>query len=513
MAEFNIVDMSSAGPYKGTMESVDGLVIHHTGGRGDINGVVNTLNQRGLGVTYVMDRDGTVARIVPEGAKTAHAANYNSRYEGIEIIAKDDGDLTPQQLSAFVEFGKWHSSKYGYDIAKGMVGHGDLTQRKDYTGKSKQLTEGRMALYTILAATGRDLPKDLRVGSEGREVKFSYAGLTSDMNPFVAAKAKTNAASDAINQMVAPIPAPRLVRKEGKTYQPITMSVSGMGSVGIVKTMASSIIIPPTPALRSQRPSVLKQITSSGQVAPMPAPRYERGRIRVPQLSQVRETAAGVNSFYDTIVKTQAALGGIKKDLEVGVRAPAPTGPGGRGGKRGKAKPDIKFSLDVKGSSGAMSEVGFGSIRPSYEDEKGLGTGLTVIGGVGVGVGFQGNVQFAQSPAPTPFGTSSPIARMTSTPRPSVSEGTIQMGTNGYVYQMQGGKWSQVGRPELNPLSKELGNTITKPGGGGAYTVSSGSVAESILGSGSLAPAAMNNDRWNASTSPSGENGGNPDWW
>ena len=44
------------------------MIIHHTSGGGGVQGVVNTLHERGLSVQYGIDREGKTYRLLPEGA-------------------------------------------------------------------------------------------------------------------------------------------------------------------------------------------------------------------------------------------------------------------------------------------------------------------------------------------------------------------------------------------------------------------------------------------------------------
>jgi hypothetical protein len=134
----NYRDISGTANYnRGQLGTVQGLVIHHTAGRGDAAGVVNTLNTRGLGVQYVMDRDGTIFQTLPDGARGAHMLNgssfansanqdlNNGNTVGIEIIAKNNGDLTPAQREAAKDFISDQKAKYP-GIGDNVYGHGEL---------------------------------------------------------------------------------------------------------------------------------------------------------------------------------------------------------------------------------------------------------------------------------------------------------------------------------------------------------------------------------------------------
>lgn len=100
----------------GKVTAVDGsepkaVIIHHTGGRGTVEGVKGTLDQRGLGVQYVMDREGNIVQIGGPGAShmkpgwgPAGTGLSNANVVGMEVIGRDDKDITPQQVAAAKAF-------------------------------------------------------------------------------------------------------------------------------------------------------------------------------------------------------------------------------------------------------------------------------------------------------------------------------------------------------------------------------------------------------------------------
>lgn len=119
------------------MKDVNGLIFHHTAGRGSPEGVVNTLNKRGLGAQYVMDREGKVFQLAPDGAKTAHmtpAQNgtglSNDNAIGIEMIAKNNADLTEAQKIAGLKFADEMKQKYP-GIGDNIYGHGEVNRHKE----------------------------------------------------------------------------------------------------------------------------------------------------------------------------------------------------------------------------------------------------------------------------------------------------------------------------------------------------------------------------------------------
>lgn len=154
-----ITDISGRATYSGgQLNDVKGFIVHHTGGRGTPESVVDTLNQRGLGVQYVMDRDGKIFRTLPEGARGAHTRRAqngsgldNSNTMGMEVIAKDDRDITPAQVEASKTF--LAGLQRAYPGLK-VFGHGEINAHK-------QETEGR----TIVDAFRNMSPADRAVGS------------------------------------------------------------------------------------------------------------------------------------------------------------------------------------------------------------------------------------------------------------------------------------------------------------------------------------------------------------
>ena len=120
------------------IDEVKGLIFHHTGGRGDPAGVINTLNQRGFGAQYIMDRQGNIYATAPQGARMAHmrpgqgpgAGLSNANALGIEMIAKNNADLTQAQINAGLQFIQQQQQLYPN---LGIFGHGEVNPHKQAT--------------------------------------------------------------------------------------------------------------------------------------------------------------------------------------------------------------------------------------------------------------------------------------------------------------------------------------------------------------------------------------------
>jgi hypothetical protein len=128
------------------------FIVHHTGGGGTVQGVIDTLNQRHLGVQYVMDRDGKVFQIGGPGESQMMTGwgKYgtglsNANTVGMEVIARDDRDVTPAQIAAAKQF--IQSTYPGLPV----YGHGQVNPGH------KQASEG---MSIVNAINGVQAPAD-----------------------------------------------------------------------------------------------------------------------------------------------------------------------------------------------------------------------------------------------------------------------------------------------------------------------------------------------------------------
>jgi hypothetical protein len=121
------------------------LVVHHTAGRGNPEGVMNALNQQGYGVHYIVDRDGKIYASLPSNVAGIHTGTSaipginNATTYGVEVIANDDSDILPSQVEAV-------RSLYGH-LQKGnpklaIYGHGEI-------GSHKRADEGKTVVSAI----------------------------------------------------------------------------------------------------------------------------------------------------------------------------------------------------------------------------------------------------------------------------------------------------------------------------------------------------------------------------
>ena len=128
-----------------------GVVMHHTGGS-TMSGALAALKQKGFSYNYMIDRDGTVHRLIPEGATAIHGGQMNNGLTnentlGVALVAKDNSDVLPEQVAAAKTLQKQLAQKFNFD-EKSVYGHGEVSPGR------KQASEGMAAVMAIRQDTG-----------------------------------------------------------------------------------------------------------------------------------------------------------------------------------------------------------------------------------------------------------------------------------------------------------------------------------------------------------------------
>lgn len=116
----------------------DSLVVHHTAGRGSVEGVVQTFTERGFPAHFVIDREGAITQVLGLNQKGQHTKTAedgsgisNSNSWGVEVMAKNDADVLPVQAAATVRLATYLKT-YGLNPNK-IVGHGAINSHKEAT--------------------------------------------------------------------------------------------------------------------------------------------------------------------------------------------------------------------------------------------------------------------------------------------------------------------------------------------------------------------------------------------
>ena len=123
--------LNNGGPRQKTVAAI----MHHTGGRG-LEATVRTLQSRGLSYHYLIDRDGRIVQSLPDNLVAWHAhpndkkpSLTNANTVGIATVAKDDSDLTPEQIASAVTLEDALAKKYGFPKTD-VFGHGEVSSHK-----------------------------------------------------------------------------------------------------------------------------------------------------------------------------------------------------------------------------------------------------------------------------------------------------------------------------------------------------------------------------------------------
>lgn len=166
---FAYIDISSSSTMKGKDKPLTNdkyFVLHHTAGRGTPKDVVNILNKRGLGIQWVIDRNGKLYKTLPSGNFGQHVVPNkssapkdlsNRTAQGVEIIASNDRDILPQQCKTALKLVK----QLGYSLSN-IYGHGELQT-------NKESTEGQTCKQYIISNYGKS-PEQLKISSDDSEI-------------------------------------------------------------------------------------------------------------------------------------------------------------------------------------------------------------------------------------------------------------------------------------------------------------------------------------------------------
>jgi len=160
-----------APPTKGPRQSpIEGVVIHHTAGS-TLNGALEHGAKTGTGATYYVDRDGSVLQWAPDDQRTIHiqepkAKARNGKYEtlgndnsiGIEVVAKNDKDVTPEQRAALDALLGKIVDTHRID-PNNIIGHGEIQGAHPFA--NREADEGTAAAKGFRESrSGARLPPD-----------------------------------------------------------------------------------------------------------------------------------------------------------------------------------------------------------------------------------------------------------------------------------------------------------------------------------------------------------------
>lgn len=116
---------------------ISAIVLHHTASPADAQAIARWFQRRQARVSshYVVDRDGTIVRCVPDHRRAWHAGpsvfrgrtNVNDFSLGIEICNKGDGiePYPPEQVQAVTRLVAWLAQRHGIPLSR-VTRHRDV---------------------------------------------------------------------------------------------------------------------------------------------------------------------------------------------------------------------------------------------------------------------------------------------------------------------------------------------------------------------------------------------------
>lgn len=131
----NINDISGKSSYpKKPLTAKKYFILHHTAGRGTADQIIAVLNQRGLGIHYVIDLDGKIYKTLSDGVQGAHVKSFyqsapkdmsNETTMGVEIVGKDNTDISLRQCRSALLLVK----SLGFSLGQ-IYGHGEVSSNR-----------------------------------------------------------------------------------------------------------------------------------------------------------------------------------------------------------------------------------------------------------------------------------------------------------------------------------------------------------------------------------------------
>ena len=85
----------------------------------------STLN---VGIHYVIDKDGKIYNLLPDSVVARHLIGFNHVSLGIENVAADSSELTPQQLQSNIQLIRFLGDRHA--SIKFLIGHGEYNRKE-----------------------------------------------------------------------------------------------------------------------------------------------------------------------------------------------------------------------------------------------------------------------------------------------------------------------------------------------------------------------------------------------
>ena len=190
-----------------TLKNNKYFVLHHTAGGKSASGIVGVLNKRGLGVQWIIDREGKIYKSSP-GNKAWHVKRTpgmgpddlgNSTAQGVEIIANNDDDVIedvqcPAALKLIKSLGIPASNIYGHGEVSKHKARNEGAKCKAYVLKNWDNETGEPILAT------QDTKDDEEKTTDDKRQKFFK--LLKNFNNIVKSNETINNDSDSTKKSI-----------------------------------------------------------------------------------------------------------------------------------------------------------------------------------------------------------------------------------------------------------------------------------------------------------------------
>ncbi len=217
----NVRDISGSDGMSGwgSMDQVQGMIVHHTAGGKTVDDVLNVFKQRGVGSNFIIDPEGNTYQVLPEGAAGRHimpgwgpagAGKTNRNMEGVEVIAADDAHVNAAEKAAALALIQSRATQFGYDPLTSVYGHGEVNpgHRQESEGMTIVNAVRGGALRSVTAGGdyggGGDVvsAKDIAAAAAGGVGEYGV-GQAVDTGAGLAARASAGKYSNPILQRQA----------------------------------------------------------------------------------------------------------------------------------------------------------------------------------------------------------------------------------------------------------------------------------------------------------------------
>ena len=206
-----VVDKTGMLRSRGPMSAVKGVVVHHTGAS-TAQSAINEFKRGVVLSQYLIDRDGTILQLLPDGMAGNAIREVSYRIPGvgtgltdktaisIEVVGRNNADILPAQIAAARGLVQQLSERYGFDPAASVFGHGELQRNKQSDEGMAIVNAIRSNLANAVRASSSmafDNPQPWTLAAQAANA------MAGSRLPFLLASAAPSSASQAVDDLTA----------------------------------------------------------------------------------------------------------------------------------------------------------------------------------------------------------------------------------------------------------------------------------------------------------------------